>query len=80
MAVFSVPGDTLRCALSKGCQIDEFEQGDQSFELTWLGPRDGENSIAVVVRPSNVAFITDVTAPNACRGGIWVVLISNTGT
>jgi len=41
----------------------EFSQGDKSFELTWLGPGHGEDLIAVVVRPANVAFITDVAAP-----------------
>jgi len=41
----------------------EFTQGKKSFELTWLGPGHGEDLIAVVVRPSNVAFITDVAAP-----------------
>lgn len=41
----------------------EFEQGNKSFELTWLGPGHGEDLITVVVRPDNVAFITDVAAP-----------------
>jgi len=41
----------------------EFTQGKKSFELTWLGPGHGADLIAVVVRPSNVAFITDVAAP-----------------
>ena len=41
----------------------EFTHGDKTFELTWLGPGHGEDLIAVVVRPSNVAFITDVAAP-----------------
>ena len=44
-------------------ETHEFSQGDKSFELTWLGPGHGEDLIAVVVRPSNVAFITDVAAP-----------------
>ncbi len=41
----------------------EFVQGDKTFELTWLGPGHGEDLIAVVVRPANVAFITDAAAP-----------------
>ena len=41
----------------------EFSQGDKSFELTWLGEGHGQDLIAVVVRPANVAFITDVAAP-----------------
>lgn len=40
-----------------------FTQGDKTFELTWLGPGHGEDLIAVVVRPGNVAFITDAAAP-----------------
>lgn len=44
-------------------ETHEFEQGDKSFELTWLGPGHGEDLIVVVVRPGNVAFITDVAAP-----------------
>jgi glyoxylase-like metal-dependent hydrolase (beta-lactamase superfamily II) len=41
----------------------EFKAGDKTFELTWLGPGHGEDLIAVVVRPANVAFITDAAAP-----------------
>ena len=41
----------------------EFSQGDKTFELTWLGEGHGEDLIAVIVRPANVAFITDVAAP-----------------
>lgn len=41
----------------------EFTSGDKTFELTWLGKGHGEDLIAVVVRPSNVAFITDVASP-----------------
>lgn len=41
----------------------EFSQGDKTFELTWLGPGHGEDLIAVVVRPANVAFITDAASP-----------------
>ncbi len=41
----------------------EFSLGNKSFELTYLGPGHGEDLIAVVVRPDNVAFITDAAAP-----------------
>ena len=41
----------------------EFAAGDKTFELTWLGPGHGNDLIAVVVRPSNVAFITDAASP-----------------
>ena len=41
----------------------EFSQGDKTFELTWLGEGHGEDLIAGLVRPANVAFITDVAAP-----------------
>lgn len=41
-----------------------FSAGDKSFELTWLGPGHGTDLIAVVVKPSNVAFITDAVTPN----------------
>lgn len=37
--------------------------GGKTFEMTWLGEGHGEDMIAVVVRPENVAFITDVAAP-----------------
>lgn len=40
-----------------------FTQGDKTFELSWLGPGHGEDLIAVVVRPGNVAFITDAASP-----------------
>ena len=62
MAVFSVHGNKLRRAISKVCQIDEFEQCDQRVELTWLGPGHGEDLIAVVVPPSNVALLTEIAA------------------
>ncbi len=39
------------------------EVGGKTFEMTWLGEGHGEDMIAVVVRPENVAFITDVAAP-----------------
>lgn len=41
----------------------QFSVDDKTFELTWLGPGHGEDLIAVVVRPSNVAFITDAASP-----------------
>ena len=41
----------------------EFKVGDKTFELTWLGEGHGQDLIAVIVRPSNVAFITDVASP-----------------
>ncbi len=44
-------------------ETHEFTQGDKTFELTWLGPGHGEDLIAVVVRPGNVAFITDAASP-----------------
>lgn len=37
--------------------------GGKTFELTWLGPGHGEDLIAVVVRPENVAFIVDAVSP-----------------
>jgi len=40
-----------------------YEIGGKSFELTWLGEGHGEDLIAVIVRPENVGFITDVAAP-----------------
>jgi len=41
----------------------EFSAGDKTFELSWLGPGHGKDLIAVVVRPANVAFITDAASP-----------------
>jgi len=41
----------------------EFSHGGKTFELTFLGPGHGDDLIAVVVRPENVAFITDAAAP-----------------
>lgn len=41
----------------------EFSLGNKTFELTYLGPGHGEDLIAVVVRPDNVAFITDAASP-----------------
>jgi glyoxylase-like metal-dependent hydrolase (beta-lactamase superfamily II) len=37
--------------------------GGKIFEMTWLGEGHGEDLLAVVVRPENVAFITDVASP-----------------
>lgn len=37
--------------------------GGKTFELTWLGKGHGDDLIAVVVRPENVAFIVDAAAP-----------------
>ena len=37
--------------------------GGKTFVLTWLGEGHGQDLIAVVVRPENVAFITDAAAP-----------------
>ncbi len=39
------------------------EIGGKTFELTFLGKGHGDDMIAVVVRPENVAFITDVASP-----------------
>ncbi len=41
----------------------EFKSGSKTFELTWLGPGHGSDLIALVVRPENVAFITDAASP-----------------
>ncbi len=41
----------------------EIVSGSKTLELTWLGSGHGEDLIAVVVRPENVAFITDVASP-----------------
>ncbi|WP_108882356.1 MBL fold metallo-hydrolase [Anderseniella sp. Alg231-50] len=53
-----------------GVAVDErfdntktLEIGGKTFELTWLGKGHGEDLIAVVVRPENVAFITDAASP-----------------
>ncbi len=37
--------------------------GGKTFEMTYLGEGHGEDLIAVIVRPENVAFITDVASP-----------------
>ena len=41
----------------------EMEVGGKTFEMTYLGKGHGEDLIAVIVRPENVGFITDVAAP-----------------
>ena len=41
----------------------KLEVGGKTFELTWLGEGHGKDLIAVVVRPENVAFITDAASP-----------------
>ena len=41
----------------------QFNIDEKQIELTWLGPGHGEDLIAVVVRPANVAFITDAASP-----------------
>jgi len=40
-----------------------FSVGGKNFELTYLGPGHGDDLIAVVVRPENVAFVVDVVSP-----------------
>jgi glyoxylase-like metal-dependent hydrolase (beta-lactamase superfamily II) len=40
-----------------------FELGGKSFELTYLGEGHGDDMIATVVRPENVAFVVDVVSP-----------------
>lgn len=37
--------------------------GSKIFEMTWLGEGHGQDLIAVIVRPENVAFITDAASP-----------------
>lgn len=37
--------------------------GGKDFELTYLGVGHGDDMIAVVVRPENVAFVVDVVSP-----------------
>jgi glyoxylase-like metal-dependent hydrolase (beta-lactamase superfamily II) len=37
--------------------------GGKTIELTWLGEGHGKDLIAAVVRPENVAFITDAASP-----------------
>ena len=40
-----------------------FQSGSKTIELKWLGPGHGTDLIAVVVRPEDVAFITDAASP-----------------
>ena len=44
-------------------ETHEMTVGNKTFEMTYLGEGHGEDLIAVVVRPENVGFITDVAAP-----------------
>lgn len=44
-------------------ETHEMTVGEKTFELTYLGEGHGEDMLAVIVRPENVAFITDVAAP-----------------
>ncbi|MDH3763704.1 MAG: MBL fold metallo-hydrolase [Gammaproteobacteria bacterium] len=39
-----------------------FSVGEKTFELTYLGPGHGEDMIAMVVRPDDVAFVVDVVS------------------
>jgi len=39
-----------------------FARGDKIFELTYLGPGHGNDLIAIVVRPDNVAFVVDAVS------------------
>ncbi len=41
----------------------EFSTGGKDFELTHLGNGHGDDLIAVVVRPENVAFVVDAVSP-----------------
>ena len=40
-----------------------FSTGGKEFELTYLGEGHGDDLIAVVVRPENVAFVVDTVSP-----------------
>ena len=39
-----------------------FTQGDKTFELTYLGPGHGNDLLAIVVRPDDVAFVVDAVS------------------
>ena len=39
-----------------------FTQGNKTFELTYLGPGHGNDLMAIVVRPDNVAFVVDAVS------------------
>jgi len=41
----------------------ELSTGGKDFELTYLGEGHGDDLIAVVVRPENVAFVVDAVSP-----------------
>ncbi len=49
---------TMRFSDQKSLKV-----GGKTFELTWLGEGHAKDLIAVVVRPENVAFITDAASP-----------------
>ena len=40
----------------------QFSLGSKTFELTYLGPGHGEDLIAMVIRPENVAFVVDAVS------------------
>lgn len=40
-----------------------FSTGGKEFELTYLGEGHGDDLIAVVVRPENIAFVVDAVSP-----------------
>jgi len=44
-------------------ETHEMKVGNKTFETTYLGKGHGEDMLAVIVRPENVGFITDVAAP-----------------
>lgn len=44
-------------------ETHEMTVGSKTFELTYLGEGHGVDMLAVIVRPENVGFITDVAAP-----------------
>ncbi len=39
-----------------------FAEGSKMFELTYLGPGHGQDLVAMVVRPENVAFVVDAVS------------------
>lgn len=39
-----------------------FQQGEKTFELTYLGPGHGNDLAVMIVRPENVAFVVDAVA------------------
>ncbi len=39
-----------------------FDIGSKTFELTYLGPGHGQDLIAMVIRPENVAFVVDAVS------------------